>query len=251
MNTTNKSTAQRSFGAAVRHILQQVGRLLEEEDPGPLLEEGAALRAALRTWQQTIETQTSGIEVQRARELENEKLVMMAKAARLEKEQSDLVARNQELRQEIVRLHKRETEMKQQLMQTRFEGSGVKADREVLDLEIRDLRRRVRELEGGPPLTPAEAAPQYGQREELDQRLAAEAPLTGARRAKSRVKGETAKPSRSKEHQAPAKKKGRAVAKLSAADGMKTKRKKKGATPKSPLKTAKAKPAKRKAAGRR
>ncbi|MFH1132307.1 MAG: hypothetical protein V1754_13295 [Pseudomonadota bacterium] len=187
MDAENKKASQRSLGAAVRQVMVQLGRLFEEEDPKTAVFESKALQVALASWQHAVETQTSGIDVQRARDLENAKLAMMGKAAQLEKERDDLLARNSELREEIVRLHKREQELKQEVYQSKFEGSGARADAKRLDLEVRELRRRVRALEGGPALSPAEAAPQSTS-EKVDPHLATAEPKKKAPKKKAEPK---------------------------------------------------------------
>ena len=158
-NDQTLSSSKRSFGAALKQLFNQLGRMLEEEDPSHLFKEGSSLRVALDVWHNVVETQTSGVAVQKARELEHAKLVALAKVASLEKDTADLRERNQELREQIMGLHKREQEHKKKLLDIKFDGSGARADVERMDLEIRDLRRRIRELEGGPPLAPAEARP--------------------------------------------------------------------------------------------
>jgi|GEM_PF-4487261 hypothetical protein len=158
-NDKSSSSSKRSFGVALRQLFNQLGRMLEEDDPTHLFKEGSSLRVSLDAWHHVVETQTSGVAVQRARELEHAKLVALAKVASLEKETADLRERNQELREQIMGLHKREQEHKKKLLDSKFDGSGARADVERMDLEIRDLRRRIRELEGGPPLAPSDARP--------------------------------------------------------------------------------------------
>jgi len=151
----NTAAAQTSLAAALRQVLNQLLRLLEQAEPN-----GADLTAAVEAWRRTIVAHTSSLPVQRARELEDRQLEAQARASRLEKECADLRARNAELLDEIVRLNKREEGLRQELLNVQFARDGHRAEAKRLDLEIRDLRRRIRELEGGPPLTPSEAAPQ-------------------------------------------------------------------------------------------
>jgi hypothetical protein len=151
---TNTVAAQASLAAALRQVLNQLLRLMEQAEPN-----GADLTAAVEGWRRTIVAHTSSLPVQRARELEERQLEAQARASRLEKECADLRARNAELLDEIVRLNKREEGLRQELLNVQFARDGHRTEAKRLDLEIRDLRRRVRELEGGPPLTPAEAAP--------------------------------------------------------------------------------------------
>ena len=158
MNDT-ASAAQASLTAALRQVVNQLLRLLEERDPSSLLENGGNFGSALESWRRSVEAHTSTLSVQKSRELEEGRLQAMARAARLEKESTDFRERNVELRAEIVRLNKREEGLRQQLLEIQFARDGQKAEAKRLDLEVRDLQRRIRELEGGPPLTPAEAAP--------------------------------------------------------------------------------------------
>jgi chemotaxis protein histidine kinase CheA len=159
MTTDLTSSAQASLAGALRQVMNQVLRLLEDGDTSRLLENGGNLMPALDGWRRAVETQTSSHTVQRARELEDARLEAMAKVAVFEKECADLRERNAELRAEIVRLNKREEGIKQQMFDLQFERDNNKAEAKRLDLEVRDLNRRIRELEGGPPLSPAEAAP--------------------------------------------------------------------------------------------
>jgi len=156
---TDVSPSRLSLSAAIRQVFTQVIRLLEEEDPSFLLTDGAAVSTALAAWRKTVAAQTSGISTQRARELEDAKLEMMGRLAQMQKERDDLQVRNKELLHELVKVKKHEEKNRQQLLDAQFAGSAHKAEAKRLDLEIRELRRRVRELEGGPPLTAAEAAP--------------------------------------------------------------------------------------------
>jgi cell division protein FtsB len=151
---TNTVAAQASLAAALRQVLNQLLRLLEQAEPN-----GADLTAAVEGWRRAIVAHTSSLPVQRARELEDRQLEAQARASRLEKECADLRARNAELLDEIVRLNKREEGLRQELLNVQFARDGHRAEAKRLDLEIRDLRRQIRELEGGPPLTPSEAAP--------------------------------------------------------------------------------------------
>jgi cell division protein FtsB len=153
------SAAQRSLAAAVRQFLNQAGRLLEEQEPRSLVADNGPLLASLASWRQAVDAQTSGLSIEKARSLEGDKLKLMGEVGSLKKECADLRERNEQLRAEIVRLNQREQEFKQQVLDAEFRGGGAKAQAKTLDLEIRDLRRRIRELEGGPPLTPSEAAP--------------------------------------------------------------------------------------------
>lgn len=154
------SAAQRSLAAAVRQLLNQVGRLLEEQQPSSLLVDNGPVVAALVSWRQAVEAQTSGLSIEKARALEIDKLRLMGEVGALKKEAADLRERNEQLRAEIVRLNQREQDFRQQLLDAEFRGGGARAQAKTLDLEIRDLRRQIRELEGGPPLKPSEAAPQ-------------------------------------------------------------------------------------------
>ena len=56
----NETIALRSLAAAVKQILNQVGRLLEEEDPAALLGENSSFATSLNGWRQVVGSQTSG-----------------------------------------------------------------------------------------------------------------------------------------------------------------------------------------------
>jgi hypothetical protein len=155
----HQSTTRVSLAAALRHVLAQLAKLLEHEDPQPLLQADQPFELALRGWRRAVEAQTGTATVQRTRELEHAKLELMGRVAQKQKERDDLQERNKELLDQLVKQKKHEETIKQRLLEAQFSGGGLKAEAKQLDLEIRELRRRVRELEGGPPLTPAEAAP--------------------------------------------------------------------------------------------
>jgi len=155
----HQSTTRVSLAAALRHVLAQLAKLLEQEDPQPLLQADQPFELALRGWRRAVEAQTGTATVQRTRELEHAKLELMGRVAQKQKERDDLQVRNKELLEQLVKQKKHEEAIKQRLLEAQFAGGGLKAEAKQLDLEIRELRRRVRELEGGPPLTPAEAAP--------------------------------------------------------------------------------------------
>ena len=148
---------QRSLVAALRQVITQLLRALEEEDPTRVLAPTGSLAAALRSWRETVAEQTSGVDIARARELEEQALALRGKVATRDKEIADLKERNADLRAQIVALNKREQAYKQRVLDARFTGNAAVRDVKKLDLEVRELRRRIRELEGGPPLTPAEA----------------------------------------------------------------------------------------------
>lgn len=156
----HEATSRVSLAAALRHVLAQLAKLLEHDDALPLLAEGAPFELALQGWRKAVATQTSSATVKRARELEHAKLELMGRVAQLQKERDDFQERNKELLDQLVKQKRHEEAIKQRLLEAQFAGGGLKAEAKRLDLEIRELRRRVRELEGGPPLTPAEAAPQ-------------------------------------------------------------------------------------------
>jgi hypothetical protein len=155
----NDPQAQKDLATALRQVMTQVVRLLEVQEPAKLLAPGGGLDVTLDRWREAVAKQTAGLSVQEARDLKLDRLEQMARAAQLQKEIVDLKARNAELLEEIVRLNKREAALKQQLTDQQFSASGHREDARRLDLEVRDLRRRIRELEGGPALTPQEAAP--------------------------------------------------------------------------------------------
>lgn len=156
----HEATSRVSLAAALRHVLAQLAKLLEHDDALPLLAEGAPFELALQGWRKAVATQTSSATVKRARELEHAKLELMGRVAQLQKERDDFQERNKELLDQLVKQKRHEEAIKQRLLEAQFAGGGLKAEAKRLDLEVRELRRRVRELEGGPPLTPAEAAPQ-------------------------------------------------------------------------------------------
>ena len=156
---THESSARLSLAAALRHVFTQISRTLEEDDPAALLEKGGALASALEGWRKSVAMQTSGADIKRARQLEQEKLQLMGNVAEQKKELDDLRERNQDLRDQLVKVRKRQDEAKQDTLKAKFESSGHRDQVKKLDLEVRELRRRVRELEGGPPLSASEAAP--------------------------------------------------------------------------------------------
>jgi chromosome segregation ATPase len=160
MTHDNASSIQISMAGALRQIFNQLLRILESSDPGALIRDPSTLERAVESWRRTLADKTSGASVQRARELENAKLELMGEVAKGKKAIDDLTERNKDLLAQIVRLNKREAEHKQKLLEAQFAASGAKGEVKKLDLEIRDLRRKVRDLEGGPPLTAEEAAPQ-------------------------------------------------------------------------------------------
>jgi hypothetical protein len=154
-----ESPTKPNIAAALRHVLNQLLRALEEPDPSFLLKDGGALPNALDGWRKTLAGLAAEPTLERARRLEEDKLVLMGKVAVLEKECADLRARNGELLEKLVKLNQREDQTKKQILDAQFSANGFKAEAKRLDLEVRDLRRQLRTLEGGPPLTPAEAAP--------------------------------------------------------------------------------------------
>ncbi|MCK5798533.1 MAG: hypothetical protein KAI47_15180, partial [Deltaproteobacteria bacterium] len=170
------SESQVSLAASLRQVVNQLLRLLEAEDPNPLLHDVKGIERALESWRRTIDGLTSGVDVKRARELEQGKLEMMGKLAEAQKVNHDLKERNKELLAQIVRLNEHETAHKQRVVELRFSTSGHKAEAKSLDLEVRELRRRIRELEGGPPLTAIEAAPQSLKKEGNDAGATSETP---------------------------------------------------------------------------
>ena len=60
--------ALRSIAVAVRQVLNQLGRLLEESDTREHLSENGAFSAALTAWKEVVDTQTSGVSVPRRNE---------------------------------------------------------------------------------------------------------------------------------------------------------------------------------------
>ena len=159
MIPTTESTTQVSLAGALRQVFNQVLRTLEAPDPAALLEVGGPMEAALESWRKAIVAQTADHSIQKARRLEGTNLELRGMVAIQEKEIRDLRERNEALRDELVKLNKREETFKQQVFDAQFEAKKYKSEAKKLDLEVRDLRRRIRELEGGPPLTPSEAAP--------------------------------------------------------------------------------------------
>ncbi len=151
--------AQGTLAAALRQVFNQLLRLLESGDPQGMLNENGPVDLALSAWRRSVAAQTAGLKVQQARELKNAKLELMGKVGILEKQNQDLKERNSSLRDEIVRLSKKQVELKQQVTDTQFTVSNHRDEARRLDLEVRELRRLVRKLEGGPPLTAEEAAP--------------------------------------------------------------------------------------------
>jgi cell division protein FtsB len=155
----NASDGQVSLAASLRQIFNQLLRLLEVDDPALLLRDANSMQRSIESWRRTIEGMTSTADVQRSRELERAKLELMGQVAAGQKVNNDLKERNKELLAQIVRLNERESVHKQKVLDLQFAANGAKGETKKLDLEVRELRRRIRELEGGPPLTAAEAAP--------------------------------------------------------------------------------------------
>jgi predicted RNase H-like nuclease (RuvC/YqgF family) len=157
-----------SLTAALRQVLNQLARLLEEQDAAPLLRPGGPLHAALGQWRAVLGERQAQPAVQREAELEQAKLELMGRVAVLQKEHADLRGRNQELLEQIVRLNQREETVRKQSLEAQLAVESRRAEAKRLDLEVRDLRRRIRELEGGPALSPAEAAPRSTLEAEAD-----------------------------------------------------------------------------------
>ncbi len=75
--------------------------------------------------------------------LEESKLQMLGQTTELRNEVHDLEKRNRELLEKIVQLTQKERALSKSVLDAQFQGSGVKADKEKLEQEFRDLRRRV------------------------------------------------------------------------------------------------------------
>ena len=151
--------AQGSIAAGLRQVLNQLLRLLESGDPARMLEADGPFDQALAQWRRGIAAQTAGLTVREARELKSDKLRLMGQVGTLDKKNQDLNEHNVRLREEVVRLNKKIVELKQQVTDVQFTVNTHLDEAKSLDLEVRELRRKIRELEGGPPLTPEEAAP--------------------------------------------------------------------------------------------
>ena len=159
--------AQGNLAAALRQVFNQLIRLLETSNPDQLLGDKGAVGLALEGWRRSVAAQTAGLKVQQARELKAAKLDLMARVGQLEKANQDLRERNAHVRDEIVRLSKNEVALKQKLTDVQLTSNSFRDEARALDLEVRDLRRKVRELEGGPPLTAEEAAPRSKAKKEV------------------------------------------------------------------------------------
>jgi len=129
--------------------MNQVLRLLEEEQPAPLLREGGPLSAALAAWRGSLQALTAAPEAGELRELEQGKLELAGRVAVLQKECADLRARNAELLEEIVQLNQRQQGVRKEQLEQQLQRDSARAEAKRLDLERRDLARRVATLEAG------------------------------------------------------------------------------------------------------
>jgi len=154
---------------ALRELLTRLQLLLEAE--GPSTGADQPLVAAVESWRRALAAA-------RAPSLE-----LRARLGLVERECSELRTRNAELLDEVVRLNTRNGFSRRELVEAQLARDQQRAEARRLDLEVRDLRRRVRELEGGPPLSPSEAAPRSKDRARPAPRRARPSPTrTGGER---------------------------------------------------------------------
>ncbi|MCC6751299.1 MAG: hypothetical protein IT371_26840 [Deltaproteobacteria bacterium] len=146
--------------AGLRPVLNELLELLSATQPDVRLATGGALLRALDEWSAAVSRQTAQPEREQLHALEHGKLELMGKLAVAQKDTTDLRAHNQQLREDLIRANQKIDAARKEQMEAKLAVETVRANAKALDLEVRDLRRRVRELEGGPPLTPAEAAPE-------------------------------------------------------------------------------------------
>ncbi len=79
--------------------------------------------------------------------LEQAKLDLLGQTTKLKNDIFDLKKRNSELLEQVVQLTKRERDLSKQILDAQFQGSGHKADKKKLEIEVRDLKRAVKEAE--------------------------------------------------------------------------------------------------------
>jgi chromosome segregation ATPase len=75
-------------------------------------------------------------------QLEESKLELLGQTTHLRNQVHDLEARNAELLERVVSLTQKERALAQKVVDTRFEGSGVAADKQRLETEVREIKRR-------------------------------------------------------------------------------------------------------------
>ena len=75
-------------------------------------------------------------------QLEESRLELLGQTTHLRNQIHDLEKRNAELLEKVVSLTQKERALAQKVVDTRFEGSGVAADKKRLETEVREIKRR-------------------------------------------------------------------------------------------------------------
>lgn len=97
-------------------------------------------------------------------QLDELKLALLGQTTELKNEIHDLKQRNSELLERVVQLTQKERKLAQQVVETRFQGSGVKAERERLDRELREVKRSLAAFSEQMERSEARAADAEGKR---------------------------------------------------------------------------------------
>ncbi len=152
-----KVVQREGVGGLVRKVLSgEAFRDQSEESPGAGPGPHRVVRsdssvAVVRTageGQGGQEEEISGQEVDQLRKaLEDAKLDLLGQTTKLKNEIFDLKKRNSELLEQVVQLTKRERDLAKQVLDIQFQGSGHKADKKRLEIEVRDLKRSLKEAE--------------------------------------------------------------------------------------------------------
>ncbi len=130
-------------GQAVRDggLGRVIRRLLGSGPTEPLPEAGERAAGTATQREQELEA-----EVERLRkQLEETKLELVGRTASLKNEIFDLKKRNNELLEKVVSLTQKERALSKQVLDAQFAGSGHKADKERLEIELRDVKRDLAE----------------------------------------------------------------------------------------------------------
>jgi len=80
-------------------------------------------------------------------QLEETKLALLGQTTKLKNEVYDLKKRNSELLEKVVYLTQKERNLSQQILDAQFSGSGHRADKKKLEVDMADLRREVKRAE--------------------------------------------------------------------------------------------------------
>ncbi|MCD6498647.1 MAG: hypothetical protein J7M25_10160 [Deltaproteobacteria bacterium] len=80
-------------------------------------------------------------------QLEETKLALLGQTTKLKNEVHDLKKRNSELLEKVVYLTQKERNLSQQILDAQFSGSGHRADKKKLEVDMADLRREVKRAE--------------------------------------------------------------------------------------------------------